>query len=109
MQFSIGLEDNVEGRSLAWVLGHPGCFAYGADGASALLAVPAAIQDYMDWIAKHSENWLSGETIDVKQADGWNVYDIDESYNRVEHGFYSVNAWFDHDWLPLSAIANSSI
>lgn len=32
MLFHIGLENNVEGRSLAWVLDHPGCFAYGENG-----------------------------------------------------------------------------
>jgi hypothetical protein len=42
-----------EGRSLAWVLGHPGCFAYGADGDQALAGVPATIQAYGDWIAGH--------------------------------------------------------
>ena len=32
MQIRVGLENNIEGRSLAWVLDHPGCFAYGKDG-----------------------------------------------------------------------------
>ena len=44
--FHIGLENNAEGRSQAWVLDHPGCFAYGVDGASALAAAPDAIRKY---------------------------------------------------------------
>ena len=28
MRFRVGLENNFEGRSLAWGLEHPGCFAY---------------------------------------------------------------------------------
>ena len=34
--FRIGLENNTEGRSQVWVLGHPGCFAYGQDGPAAV-------------------------------------------------------------------------
>jgi hypothetical protein len=49
--FHIGLENGTEGRSQGWVLGHPGCFAYGIDGEAALKAVPGAIQDYRKWIA----------------------------------------------------------
>ncbi len=29
MIFPIGLENNIEARSLAWVLGHPVCFSVG--------------------------------------------------------------------------------
>lgn len=50
--YRVGLENGVEGRSLAWVLGHPGCFAYGADGEAALAEVSQAIQAYGDWIAE---------------------------------------------------------
>ena len=35
MIFRIGLENNIEGRSLAWVLGHPGCFSVGRNRARA--------------------------------------------------------------------------
>ena len=38
----MGVENNIEGRSLAWALEHPGCFAYGPDGEAALEALPAA-------------------------------------------------------------------
>ena len=44
----IGLENNPRGRSQAWALDYPGCFAYGKDGSEALLNVPAAVLAYRD-------------------------------------------------------------
>jgi hypothetical protein len=103
MIFHIGLENNIEGRSMAWVLGHPGCFAYGEAGAQALAAVPAAIREYVGCIDERtSESWLAPEHIEVLLDQTWQVYDIDDDYQLVESG-YSVNAWFRHDWLPLTA------
>lgn len=43
MDFEVGLENNMEGRTCAWVLDHPGCFAYGTDPPTALAAIPEAI------------------------------------------------------------------
>jgi hypothetical protein len=64
--FYVGLENGTEGRSQAWVLGHPGCFAYGMDGSEAMAAVPQAIRDYRQWIAAHtSENWLAASVVSV--------------------------------------------
>jgi len=34
----IGMERNVEGRTIAWALDYPGVFTYGADDAEALTA-----------------------------------------------------------------------
>lgn len=101
--YRVGLENGIEGRSLAWVLGHPGCFAYGADGDKALERVPGTIRAYGDWIAKHGgERWLPDDSVAFELAETWQVYDIDRSYELVEDG-YSVDAWFRHDWKPLTA------
>ncbi len=110
--FHIGLENNAEGRSQAWVLGHPGCFAYGVDGSAALEAIPKAIQDYRLWIAAHtSESWLSGDDAERSEPgkrngyrleETWECYSIDSDFKLVQDG-YEVNAWFRHDWIPLSA------
>jgi len=54
--FRIGLENGSEGRSQAWVLEQPGCFAYGPDGDAALQAVPQAIRNYGDWILANSRS-----------------------------------------------------
>jgi hypothetical protein len=101
--FQIGLENNTEGRSQAWVLGHPGCFAYGTDGSRALQAVPQAIRDYHEWIAVHtSASWLTGTDTENRLEETWECYTIDDNFELAQEG-YEVNAWFRHDWLPLSA------
>jgi len=102
MEFQVGLENNVEGRSLAWVIGLPGCFAYGADGTAALAAAQAAIQDYLEWLAARGESWLAAEGIEISHVETWDVYDIDGQFKRAQQG-YSVNAWFLDDWKPLTA------
>jgi hypothetical protein len=101
--FRIGLENNTEGRSQAWMLGHPGCFAYGADGAAAFQAIPQAIRDYHDWISAHtSDNWLAGTDDEYHLDETWECYTINDKYELADEG-YEVNAWFRHDWVPLSA------
>jgi hypothetical protein len=105
--FRVGLENNTEGRSQAWILGHPGCFAYGADGAQALAAVPQAIWSYSQWIGAHTDaSWL--DEAEAKQAefqleDTWECYSINQDHELVQDG-YEVNAWFRHDWIPLKEI-----
>ena len=100
--FHIGLENNVEGRSQAWVLGHPGCFSYGVDASAALEAVPSAIQSYRLWIDAHtSENWLPGSGHNAyRLEETWECYSINSEYELAQDG-YEVNAWFRHDWNPL--------
>jgi DinB superfamily len=103
--FRIGLENGAEGRSQAWVLGHPGCFAYGKDGSAALEAIPQAIQIYRKWISDRTqESWLAepddGQNL-FQVEETWECYSIDDDYELVQDG-YEVNAWFRHDWLPLS-------
>jgi DinB superfamily len=99
----VGLENNTEGRSQAWILGHPGCFSYGADGPQALAAVPQAIQDYYAWVSSHtSASWLPVGDVDFVLEETWDCYSINDNFELVQDG-YEVNAWFRHDWLPLSA------
>ncbi len=100
--FRIGLENNAEGRSQAWVLGHPGCYAYGTDGKRALDAVTNALTRYRSWIDAHtSESWLEAGDDTFKLDETWECYTIDSDYELAQDG-YEVNAWFRHDWLPLS-------
>jgi DinB superfamily len=99
--YKVGLENNTEGRSQAWILGHPGCFAYGADGPEALAAVPEAIQDYSQWVSSHTrDSWLPAGEIQFSLDETWDCYSIDENYELAQAG-YEVNAWFRNDWLPL--------
>ena len=71
MQIRVGLENEFEGRSLAWVLDHPGCFAYGKDGTEAILRVPQALITYREWIGeKTSPSWLTNqEDFDIALAE----------------------------------------
>lgn len=101
MRFIVGIENNVEDRSLAWVLGHPGCFVYGSTGDNALAAAPDAIVDYAAWIASRNqgESWVDVDQIELTLAESWEVYAIDEHFNPALEG-YEVNAWFLDDWKP---------
>lgn len=42
MIFRIGIENNNDGRSIAWVLEHPGLFAYGENSEAAQKSFPQA-------------------------------------------------------------------
>ncbi len=109
MHFKIGLENDIENRSLAWVLDHPGCFAYGVDAQTTLAAVPAAIREYFDWIEAHSpQRWLIPDEIEIELVDTWQVYYLDQHLTRVESSDLSINAWFQHDWQALDADQISS-
>jgi hypothetical protein len=100
----IGLENNIEGRSLAWALEHPGCFAYGPDPSSAVVAMAQAIPAYIAWMESHTKSpWLNPSEIDIKLVQVWDAYFVDDKYERVDQG-YEVNAWFNHDWKPLTEI-----
>ncbi len=106
MLIRIGLENNIEGRSLAWALDLPGCFAYGADGAEALLKVPQAVLQYADWIAAHTDaSWLANlGDFDVRLVETWDCYSIDDNFDEVPAGrdVNEINAWFRQDWKPLA-------
>jgi len=103
MRIAIGLELNNEGRALAWALDYPGCFAYGEEGPDAVIALAQALVEYEHWTARHAgEPWLTLGDFDLRIIDTWEVFTINDSYDRQD-GAYAVNAWFLHDWKPLQA------
>lgn len=104
MRIKIGVENNYEGRSLAWVLDYPGCFAYGADGSEAILRVPEALLRYKEWIDSHlPDSWMKDlADFYIHLEESYEVFTINERHELVTDG-YEVNAWFRHDWNPLSA------
>jgi hypothetical protein len=101
----VGLENNLDGRSRAWVLDHPGCFAYGKDGSEALLNVPAALLAYRDWLGRHtSDSWLKDlGDFDVRLVETWTDYCINKEYEVVKDG-YEVESFFHQDWKPLDVV-----
>lgn len=102
MLFRIGLENNIEGRSLAWVLGHPGCFTYGLSTDEVLDKLPSAIENYIAWMHQQADQpWLDFGEIEIQVEETWEDYTINEHFELVEEG-YEINAWFLDDWKPLT-------
>jgi hypothetical protein len=106
MLLRVGVENDIEGRSLAWALEHPGCFAYGVDAPSALIAIVPAFLEYVAWVNRNAQtSWLTDVAgVDVRLVEVWEVYRINEHYERVAEGGYEVNAWFQEDWKPLTRL-----
>jgi uncharacterized damage-inducible protein DinB len=100
MRIQIGVELNNEGRALAWALDFPGCFAYGADGPEAVIALARALVVYEDWVNTHTPAGLELGNFDLRVIDTWEVFTVNDQY-EPEDGGYAVNAWFLHDWKPL--------
>ena len=105
MQIRIGLENNIEGRTLAWALDYPGCFAYGLDEAEALIQLPRALLNYEKWVKDHiSPSWVDFKDMDLRVVEHYNTFRIGEDYRPAPDGEgYEINAWFMDDWRPLSA------
>jgi hypothetical protein len=105
MRIRIGLEKNVEGRDLTWALDYPGCFAYGADEAEALIQLPRELLRYEVWIKDHTaEPWIDLKDMDMFVAERFETFCIDKDYLPAPEGTgYEVNAWFKDDWRPLTS------
>jgi len=95
----IGLERNVEGRTLAWALDYPGVFTYGADDAEAILRMPREMLRFESWLNLRTDYpWVRLEGLDVHIDEIFEVFPVDD-----EGEIYEVNAFFRSDLLPLSA------
>lgn len=102
MLISVGLELDNEGRALAWALDFPGCFAYGAEGPEAVIALARELAVYEDWVNRHAgPGGLQLEDYDLRIVDTFQVYTINDQYDLQEGG-YAVNAWFLQDWKALT-------
>ena len=108
MIFRVGIENNNEGRSIAWALEHPGCYAYGSKGEAALLNLETALSKYAGWILHHeTKTWLTFADSEIEFAvDGtWEVYFINDDFDRIsETNGYAVDSFFPYDWKPLTAV-----
>ncbi len=103
MQIRIGIENNIEGRTLAWALDFPGCFAYGLDEAEAAIRMPRALLNYEKWIKDHtSDSWVDFTDLDLRIVDRFETFRMGEDYRPApEDQGYEINAWFVDDWRPL--------
>lgn len=108
MIFQVGIENNNEGRSIAWALEHPGCFAYGMKGDAALLNLETALDRYAGWILHHEPNtWLTfaPDEIECVVNGTWEVYYINDGFDKIgEVDGYAVDSFFPYDWKPLTAV-----
>ncbi len=108
MIFQIGVENNNEGRSLAWALEHPGCYAYGVNGEGAALNLESALNNYAGWILRHeTKSWLSFSPDEIETVINgiWDDYFINDNLDKVtEADGYSVEAFFPYDWKPLETL-----
>ena len=105
MRIHIGIENGNEERSIAWVLDHPGCFAYGSEGSEAIINTPGALLAYKEWVDSHVEDsWLKTLTdFDIHLEETVEVTRINKDFELDGEGL-EVNAWFRHDWKPLTEI-----
>lgn len=104
MLIRIGMESNVEGRSLAWALDYPGCFAYGQDNGEALMRIPQALLAYERRVAaRAADPWVAVGDFDLRVVESWRVYCVSDQYEFAGAG-REVNAWFQDDWKPLTAV-----
>ncbi len=105
MRFRVGIENNNEGiRSIAWVLDHPGCFAYGRNEQETLANAFVAIREYARWLDAHEKTWIPVDVdIEPHVEQVWTDYTINEEFDRVDGDGYDVEPFFEHDWKPLTA------
>jgi predicted RNase H-like HicB family nuclease len=103
MLIKVGIENNYENRSLAYVLDFPGCFAYGSSETEALVRVPQALLAYKSWLDGYTdESWLQDlADFDIRLTEVYECHSLNDQYEPAAAGM-EVNAWFHHDWLPLS-------
>jgi len=105
MKFRIGIENNNEGiRSIAWMLEHPGCYAYGGNEQESRANSINAIREYAKWIGKREPSWFPADVdIETHVEQIWTDYDVDKNFDRIEKDGYTVDPFFEHDWKPLTA------
>jgi hypothetical protein len=102
MRIEIGLENGYENKSIAWALDYPGCFAYGDDGAAAIMAFPRAFIGFKERVqAKSGTDWINFDDFDIHLAETFDCYRVD---GRIlpSAGGRNVTAFWQIDWKPLS-------
>jgi hypothetical protein len=108
MIFQVGVDNNNEGRSIAWALEHPGCYAYGTNADGAVLNLENALSKYSVWIMRHeTRSWLnfSDAEIEIVLNGTWDVYYINDDLDKcTEVDGYNVDSFFPFDWKPLTEL-----
>jgi hypothetical protein len=105
MIIRVGVENNMDGRSLAWALDFPGCFADGPDATTSLVRLPQRLLAYETWVGSHTgQPWFILGDFDIRLVEAWDGYFINNDLEVIESGDgIEVNAWFRDDWRPFTA------
>jgi hypothetical protein len=69
-----------------------------------------SVVEYAAWLARHGSGMdssgelrtLKRDEIELCLVETWEVYTIDQDFEPAQEG-YEVNAWFQHDWKPLTS------
>lgn len=94
----VGLENKVEGRTLAWALDYPGVFTYGNDDAEALMRMPREMLRFENWLNLHTDQpWVQLEGLDMHIDETFEVSSV--WYDGKTHG---VHSFFQSDMVPLT-------
>lgn len=104
MRIRVGIENNNDGRSIAWALEHPGCFAYGRDADEARSNLQQAAQDYAGWVRQHGMSWMEAPALEVDVEETFDSYFVprDAARARGLQDSYMVESFFHFDEQPLT-------
>jgi len=104
MRIEIGVENGYEGKSIAWALDYPGCYAYGEDGAMAILSFPRAFVGYKERVQAYTgKSWIDFDDFDIHLAETFECYKVDGEKFPSAAG-KNVTAFWQVDWNPLTEI-----
>jgi hypothetical protein len=99
MLIRVGMEEDPGKRYTAWALDFPGCFAYGADEAEALLTLPRNLLEFDYWIRLHTDQpWFQLDGLDLHVNETFTVTRIVLQGEKFE-----INAFFEDDLRPLTS------
>ena len=107
MLLKIAVENGIDHRSIAWALDYPGCYADGPDGSTAIVSLPQVFLKYCGWVSRHAEGvWLRDVgDFDVRLVETYQTCFVNKRMDIVGENDpegYEVDAFFRHDWKPLS-------
>ena len=104
MHVRVGIENNNEGRSIAWALEHPGCFAYGQDADEAQASMQQTVKDYAAWVRQHGMSWMEAPSLDIDVEETFDAYFVPRNAASAEgkDDMYMVESFFHFDEQPLT-------
>lgn len=101
----VGIANHFDGRSLAFALDYPGCFAFGSEETEALIRIPQAVVAFKNWLDGNTPaSWLRNlQDFDIRLLETFDIYTIDGLYEPAQEG-KRVGEFFHHDWLSLTGV-----